>query len=100
MRRIDALRALAVGPSGTVSPAELRAALIEAIEEIDFLHTKRAQWGAHYEWSEALVVAADTLRANANVCADPKCGWPECEAAQVAVTAYDAVRVAYPKREP
>lgn len=103
--RLDALRALAASMS-SASPwlvVEDRPPavdlLAEAIAEIDRLHAKRGEWGAHYEWSEALVAAADTLRQNANVCADPQCGWPECEAAQVAVTAYDKVRAAYPRRE-
>lgn len=89
--RLDALRALVMGPSEAGSRGELRAALAEAFAEIDALQAKRAEWSAHYEWSEALVAAADAMRA-ACACGDTEPTCPCC-------AAYDAVRATYPKRK-
>jgi len=105
--RLDALRALAV-PRGRVpfgaDADTLRDALAEAIAEIDRLHAKRAEWGAHYEWSETLVAAADAMRraAACEAVFDEVSGQSVYDVPadlREPVRAYDAVREAYPRRE-
>jgi hypothetical protein len=65
---------------------------------------KRAEWGAHYEWSETLVAAADAMRraAACEAVFDEVSGQSVYDVPadlREPVRAYDAVREAYPRRE-
>lgn len=104
--RLDSLREMMRRPASRI---DLYLALSETIAEIDRLLAKLAERGAHYGWSEALVVAADAMRRRCR-CESASC-WPEsrCESASCwpespcaacrARAAYDEMRMTCPRRE-